>query len=66
VRLAGVVNCAEDFTAHSQVMDAASDLIAQVLGSAGQHVRIATGASSLPSRMAVEIEGIFMLKRTSC
>lgn len=62
VRLAGVVNSAEDFTAHSQVLDAASDLIAKVLGSAGQHARIATGASSLPSGMAVEIEAIFQLE----
>ncbi|MDZ3992617.1 RidA family protein [Pseudomonas sp. Teo4] len=62
VRLAGVVNSAEDFTAHSQVLDAASDLIAKVLGTAGQHARIATGASSLPSGMAVEIEAIFQLK----
>lgn len=63
VRLAGVVNCAEDFTAHSQVLDAASDLIAKVLGVAGQHARIATGASSLPSGMAVEIEAAFLLKQ---
>ena len=62
VRLAGVVNCAKDFTAHSQVLDAASDLIAKVLGASGQHARIATGASSLPSGMAVEIEAIFQLK----
>lgn len=62
VRLAGVVNSAEDFTAHSQVLDAASDLIAKVLGASGQHARIATGAPSLPSGMAVEIEAIFQLK----
>ncbi|CAM4234759.1 Endoribonuclease L-PSP/chorismate mutase-like domain-containing protein [Bordetella tumbae] len=62
VRLAGVVNCAEDFTAHSQVLDGASELIAAVLGDRGRHARIATGASSLPSGMAVEVEAIFQLK----
>ncbi|HEY9320966.1 MAG TPA: RidA family protein [Achromobacter sp.] len=62
VRLAGVVNCADDFDAHSQVLDGASNLIAAVLGDAGRHARIATGASSLPSRMAVEVEAIFQLK----
>lgn len=62
VRLAGVVNCAEDFASHSQVLDGASDLIAAVLGERGRHVRIATGASSLPTQMAVEVEAIFQLK----
>ncbi|MDQ8032676.1 MAG: RidA family protein [Bordetella sp.] len=62
VRLAGVVNCAEDFDAHSKVLDGASDLLAQVLGERGRHARIATGASSLPSGMAVEVEAIFQLR----
>lgn len=62
VRLAGVVNCAEDFDAHSKVLDGASDLLAAVLGERGRHARIATGASSLPSGMAVEVEAIFQLK----
>ena len=62
VRLAGVVNCAEDFDAHSKVLDGASDLVAAVLGQRGRHARIATGASSLPSGMAVEVEAIFQLK----
>ncbi|AHV91147.1 RidA family protein [Bordetella holmesii] len=62
VRLAGVVNCAEDFDAHSKVLDGASELIAAVLGERGRHARIATGASSLPSGMAVEVEAIFQIK----
>ena len=62
VRVAGVVNCADDFDAHSKVLDGASDLLAAVLGERGRHARIATGASSLPSGMAVEVEAIFQLK----
>ncbi|OZI71324.1 RidA family protein [Bordetella genomosp. 12] len=62
VRLAGVVNCAEDFEAHSKVLDAASELLAALLGERGRHARIATGASSLPSGMAVEVEAIFQIK----
>lgn len=62
VRLAGVVNCAEDFEAHSKVLDGASDLLSAVLGDRGRHARIATGASSLPTGMAVEVEAIFQLK----
>ncbi|OZI42556.1 hypothetical protein CEK29_12475 [Bordetella genomosp. 5] len=62
VRVAGVVNCAEDFKAHAQVLDGASNLFADVLGERGRHVRIATGASSLPSGMAVEVEAIVQLR----
>lgn len=60
-RVAGVVNCREDFDLHSKVLDGASELFTAVLGDAGRHVRIATGASSLPSRMAVEVEAIIQL-----
>lgn len=63
VRLAGVVNCGEDFQDHSKVLDGASDLLTSVLGEKGRHVRIATGASSLPSKMAVEVEAIIQLRR---
>ncbi|OZI37409.1 hypothetical protein CAL29_03070 [Bordetella genomosp. 10] len=62
VRLAGVVNCGEDFESHSKVLDGASELIAAVLGERGRHARIATGASSLPTGMAVEVEAVFQLK----
>jgi enamine deaminase RidA (YjgF/YER057c/UK114 family) len=61
-RVAGVVNCREDFELHSKVLDGASELFTSVLGDAGRHVRIATGASSLPSRMAVEVEAIIRLR----
>ncbi|WP_188577039.1 RidA family protein [Azorhizobium oxalatiphilum] len=59
VRLAGIVNCVPEFDAHPQVINGASDLICAVFGDAGRHARIATGTSSLPSQMTVEIEGCF-------
>jgi enamine deaminase RidA (YjgF/YER057c/UK114 family) len=58
VRLAGVVQCGADFTEHAKVLNGASDLFFAVLGEAGQHARIATGANSLPSGMAVEVEAM--------
>lgn len=56
VRVAGVVQCGADFTEHVKVLNGASDLFFAVLGEAGRHARIATGANSLPSGMAVEVE----------
>ena len=62
VRLAGYVNSSPDFVGQSQVMNGASDAIIQVLGSAGEHTRMAVGVSALPYDVAVEVEGIFEVK----
>jgi enamine deaminase RidA (YjgF/YER057c/UK114 family) len=62
VRLAGVINCGPDFVDHGKVLNGASDLLRQVLGDKGDHVRIATGAVSLPMNFAVEIEASFELE----
>jgi len=59
VRLAGIVRCTPDFERHAAVMNAASDLMVDVFSERGVHARMATGSPSLPSGMAVEIEGIF-------
>lgn len=58
VRLAGLVRCTAEFVQQALVMNAASDLICDVLGAAGPHARIAFGTHSLPSGMAVEIEAL--------
>ncbi len=62
VRLAGLVNCESDFTEHPTVLNGASDFLVDIFGEAGRHVRIATGANSLPFDMAVEVEAVFALK----
>lgn len=62
VKLGGFVNAAPDFTGHPQVLNGASDLIAEVLGDAGRHARFAAGAGSLPFDAAVEVDGIFELR----
>ena len=56
ISLRGVVNAAPDFTEHTQVIDAASDLFVAVFGESGRHARLAVGVSSLPANMALEIE----------
>jgi enamine deaminase RidA (YjgF/YER057c/UK114 family) len=49
------------FTGHAQVADGASDLLVEIFAEKGLHVRTSTGAYSLPSNSAVEIDGIFVL-----
>lgn len=58
VRLAGLVRCTADFGDQAKVLNAASDLLCDVLGAAGPHARIASGTHALPSGMAVEIEAV--------
>lgn len=59
IRLGGFVNAAPDFDQHPKVINGASDLIGQVMGEAGRHVRVAVGCNSLPRNLAVEIEALF-------
>lgn len=56
VRVFGMVNATEDFKDHSKVINGCSDLMTQVFGEAGKHVRAAVGMNSLPGGIAVEIE----------
>lgn len=59
LRLNGFVNAAPDFTDHPKVLNAASDLMVEILGNKGIHTRIAVGCASLPLGAAVEIDAIF-------
>jgi enamine deaminase RidA (YjgF/YER057c/UK114 family) len=59
VRLGGFVACRPDFADHAKVINGASDLMAQVLGEAGQHARTSVGVASLPMGACVEVEAIF-------
>lgn len=59
VRVEGYVNSTPDFSQHPLVINGASDLIVEILGSIGVHSRFAVGAHSLPFDMTVEIAAIF-------
>lgn len=59
VRLTGYVNSAEGFVEQPKVLNGASELVVNVFGDKGQHVRSAIGVFQLPSDMAVELEMIF-------
>jgi len=62
VRVAGYVNATDDFTAHSQVVDGASDELVEWLGEAGRHARMAVGTNGLPYGAAVEVEAVFEVR----
>jgi enamine deaminase RidA (YjgF/YER057c/UK114 family) len=61
IKLGGFVSCTPAFVDHPKVVNGASDLIAGVMGEAGQHARFAVGSASLPLGAAVEVEAIFEL-----
>jgi enamine deaminase RidA (YjgF/YER057c/UK114 family) len=62
VRVFGMVNATPDFTDHSKVINGCSDLLTEVFGEDGKHVRAAVGMASLPGNIPVEIEMIVELK----
>jgi len=64
VRLAVYVNSAPGFTDQPKVANGASELLVQVFGEAGRHVRAAVGANELPLNAAVEVELIAEVRET--
>ena len=63
VRLGVFVNSAAGFTEQAKVANGASDLLVQVFGDAGRHVRAAVGVNELPLDAAVELELLVQLSR---
>ena len=61
VKLGGFVACTDDFTNQPEVINGASDLMAEVLGEAGQHARFAVGTNALPRGVVVEIDAVIEL-----
>jgi enamine deaminase RidA (YjgF/YER057c/UK114 family) len=56
VKLVGFVASTPDFTGQPQVINGASELLADVFGDAGQHARSAVGVAALPLGAPVEVE----------
>jgi enamine deaminase RidA (YjgF/YER057c/UK114 family) len=59
IKITGYVASAPDFTEQPKVLNAASDLLYEIFGEAGRHVRAAVGVNVLPLNSPVEIEFIF-------
>lgn len=63
VRLGGFVNCTADYTDQPKVINGASDLMVDVLGTdIGRHARAAVGVNALPLSAAVEVEAMFEIR----
>lgn len=59
VKLTGFVNSIDSFIDQPKVINAASEMMMQILGESGKHSRAAVSVNSLPLGAAVEIEAIF-------
>ncbi|RAY14833.1 RidA family protein [Actinomadura craniellae] len=61
VKVVGFVASAPDFTGQPQVLNGASELLGEIFGDAGRHVRSAVGVAVLPLDAPVEVELIVEL-----
>lgn len=61
-RMMVFIRSAPSFTQQSEVADAASDLLAAILGPIGVHARTSVGVLQLPKGAAVEIDFIFKVR----
>jgi len=60
LRLTGYVASGEGFFEQPQVLNPASQLLAEVFGERGRHTRVAVGVAALPLGSPVEIELLFL------
>jgi enamine deaminase RidA (YjgF/YER057c/UK114 family) len=49
------INATPEFTQHTAVADAGSDLLVDVFGDRGRHARLAVGVASLPANLVLEL-----------
>src|SRR4051812_36166290 len=59
VRVGAFVSSDTSFTQQPQVANGASELLLELFGDAGKHVRAAVGVNTLPLDASVEVEFIF-------
>jgi enamine deaminase RidA (YjgF/YER057c/UK114 family) len=62
--LNGYVNAAPGFADSPAIVNGASDLLVEVFGEAGRHVRAAVGVSALPRHALVEIQMTVRVKES--
>lgn len=60
LRVGAFVASDDGFTQQPQVANGASDLLLEIFGEAGKHVRAAVGVNVLPLDASVEVEFIFI------
>ena len=60
----GYVNAAAGFPDSPAIINGASDLLVQVFGEAGRHVRAAVGLNALPRNALVELQMTVRVKES--
>ena len=59
IKLTVFVKSSDHFVDQAKVANGVSDLMVEVFGDAGRHVRAAVGVNALPSGSSVEVDAIF-------
>ena len=59
VKVVGFINCAPGFNRPSEILHGFSDLMVEIFGPAGRHVRSAIGVAELYADIPVEVEALF-------
>jgi enamine deaminase RidA (YjgF/YER057c/UK114 family) len=62
VRVGVFVSSDSNFTEQPKVANGASELLIEIFGEAGKHVRAAVGVNTLPLDASVEVEFIFQMR----
>jgi enamine deaminase RidA (YjgF/YER057c/UK114 family) len=65
VSVNGYVNCIPGFEESPAVVNGASDLLVQLFGEAGKHVRAAVGVSALPRNAIAEVQMTVRIEQVS-
>jgi enamine deaminase RidA (YjgF/YER057c/UK114 family) len=63
VRICGYISSAPDFFDYPQVLDGCSNLLVEVLGDAGKHVRTVMGVSGLRFNVPIVVDAVFEILR---
>jgi enamine deaminase RidA (YjgF/YER057c/UK114 family) len=61
LKITGYIAATPTFTEQAKVVNGASNLVHDLFGERGQHVRVSIGVASLPLEAAVEVEMLFAL-----
>jgi enamine deaminase RidA (YjgF/YER057c/UK114 family) len=61
-QLIGFVLSTDDFGDQPKVMNGASDVLVEVLGTAGKHTRAALGTNALPFNVTIEIAAVAVVR----
>jgi enamine deaminase RidA (YjgF/YER057c/UK114 family) len=62
LKVTGYVASAPDFVNQTEIVDAASDAIVEVLGACGEHARSSIGVYQLPRNVPVEIDMVCAIR----